>query len=339
MHGALPAGALNMALACRWATPEDLPALELFLAETYGANSVQALPGRCRWLYFEHPDGLHVTLCEETDGRLVGCCGHLPVTLRVNDRNVTAAFGIDFMVHPAYRRRGIAREMLRLRLEHFDVSLSSGQSEAMGSVYAAHGGSVSFPFHRALRVRRMTPALSPRILARDALGLALALRSPRRKAARRSASLDPALPLPEAADGAAPLASLPSLQWRFQRGPYRDYAVSVLLTDNAPVGAVISRFTADCERILALGGPASRHVDLLNLAARTSPSRAVEVLTTSPGMVVAARSAGYLVRPLDALAVAVSRDASLIAALRQQGLALMAGDSDTDLLRRPRSDA
>ncbi len=144
---------MNQGLEFGWAGPGDLAELEAFHAEHFGADSVQALPGRVRWLYFDHPLGLHVAVCRD-GGRLVASCGHLAQVVPVAGAPVTAGFGIDFMVAPSHRRRGIGKRFLEMRLERFPLSLSTGQSAEMRALYAACGGVELGPLFLGLHRRR-----------------------------------------------------------------------------------------------------------------------------------------------------------------------------------------
>ena len=129
---------MNTELHYSWAKPDDLAEVEAFIAKAFGPDSFQALGSRVRWLYFDNPLGIHVAFCRH-QGELVAICPHVPQMVKVGEREIMAAFGVDFFVMPAWRRQGIGQQFLSMRLERFPLSLSTGQSPSMSALYQRLG--------------------------------------------------------------------------------------------------------------------------------------------------------------------------------------------------------
>ncbi|MFO7609549.1 MAG: GNAT family N-acetyltransferase [Candidatus Krumholzibacteriia bacterium] len=308
-----------------WAGPGDLDEVEAFHVRHFGADSIQALPGRVRWLYFDNPLGLHLAVCRD-GGELVACCGHLPQPVAVAGTTVTAGFGIDFMVAPSHRRRGIGRRFLDLRTERFPLSLSTGQSPAMLALYRASGAVELGPLFVGLRRRRPPLAGSPRDLAKGwALWAAgLAARGCAPAAGVRTVDAPEAAALAGGSERAA------WFRWRYGGPVYADHG---FLTDGA--AAAVWREQAGIRTVVGLAGAPAARAGLLAAAARRPGAAWTRVPAAGDALRADLRRAGYLVRPLDAVLVALTRDAALQEALRPGALDLDGGAADTDLLRRP----
>ena len=314
---------------CRWATPEDLPRLEAFWRAQFGADSIQALPGRCAWLFAGQPRGLQVALAE-VEGELVAACGHLVMTLRLPDVGPRdAAFGIDFMISPAYRRRGLGSRILDLRLERFPLVLSTGQSPAMAALYRERGA-VDLGQFRLARSRHR-PSLSgpPRAILRD---LAISLAGRRRRGAqcrRERLAARPASGLAADLPGADP----DWLGWRFAGPVYADHDFWRLEADGA-AGLLISRHDAGGEVLLHLE-PAAPRAALLAAAAATSPAPALNALVAGDRLARDFAAAGFLLRPWGAHLIGMTQHADLARILLPGSIDLFASAADADLLRRP----
>ena len=327
-------------LTYRWAEPGDLPAYEAFISETYGPDAVQAVPGRAKWLYWDNPLGLHVALCLD-ESRIVGACGHLPYPVEINGRPVDAAFGLDMMVARSMRRRGIARRLLQMRLERFELSLSSGQSDGMAALYGTVG-SIDLGAVTEARWRRRFPGpRSPRRL----LGDLAAWAKPRTKRGIDSPRRE-ALDVDEAADRATRLLSdpVPSadtrrwrdwIGWRYGGPVYRDYQAWRVRTGDGAEGITMTRSGGDREIVVHCFAPRESCDRILAASAQTSEAEVVTVLCAGHHVVRAASMAGYLIRPR------AGRFVSVRGAVRNERSAevpevnLWAGASDSDLLRLP----
>jgi len=316
-------------LVVRWAEAVDLPRLEEFWHRQYGADSVQAVPGRASWLFADQPAGL-CTAIVEARGRLVACCGHVVQSVQLGAQStVEAAFGVDFMVHSDHRRQGLGARILDLRLDRFDLSLSTGQSGGMAALYRRERAVDLGPFQLARTLRRPVLSTSPRNLARDVVVGLAALGRPRIQGTRELLSPQEAAGLA----GALLQADEPWLSWRFLDSPYRDYQAWALDYQGARA-LLFSRRQGDQEIIVHL------HSDFgvseaLALAARTSPATAVDALVCGTGLNRRFRQAGYLVRPYGARLIAASRRESVIEQLSPGAVDLFASAADADLIRYP----
>ena len=314
---------------CRWATPEDLPHLEVFWRTQFGHDSIQALPGRCLWLFADQPRGLQVALAE-VDGEVVAACGHLVMTLNLPDVGPReAAFGIDFMISPAYRRRGLGSRILDLRLERFPLVLSTGQSPAMAALYRGRGAVDLGQLRLARSRHRPSLSGSPRAILRD---LATSLAGRRRRGGRCRRERLGAQPIWDlAAD--FPGADPDWLAWRFAGPVYADHEFW-RLEANGGTGLLVSRRDASGEFLLHLE-PAAPRAELLAAAAATSPAPALSALVAGDRLVRDFAAAGFLIRPRDAHLIGMTQRAELVRVLLPGNVDLFASAADVDLLRRP----
>jgi GNAT superfamily N-acetyltransferase len=76
-----------------------------------------------RWKHMEMPFGPSRMLVAEADGRIVGFGAYMPWRFRARGQLVKALRGVDFAVHPAYRRRGVSMA-LRLSTYPSEISLA-----------------------------------------------------------------------------------------------------------------------------------------------------------------------------------------------------------------------
>ncbi|MHB8078190.1 MAG: GNAT family N-acetyltransferase [Candidatus Krumholzibacteriia bacterium] len=328
-----------MSLAYAWATAAELPAARAFMTRAYGADSLQAAPGRFDWLCGAHPRGPAVSLCRD-GGRIVGACCHVPTRLALGGRDVEAAFGFDLIVDAACRGRGIASALLALRLERYAASLSTGQSPAMAALYAKAGGRDLGPIVRALRVRRPGWSGPPRALARDGVAWGLGLARGRGDGSRRAltvaeaaARLDgTATRLTPAEAGTRPDAA--AFAWRYGGPVYADH-LCWEVTAGAARGLLVTRIENACEVIVDIFSSPPDLPALLRAAAATTPAPRLTAACHGARPAAAFAAAGWLVRPVAARFVVLAADAALRAELADRPWAVFAGESDLDLLRRP----
>lgn len=306
-----------------WATPPDLDDIASFWRQQYGAQSVQATPGRTRWLFADQPDGLAVAMAR-VDGRIVAACGHVVQNVQIHGHGpCQAAFGIDFMVAPEFRRQGIASRILELRLDRFPLSLSTGQSQSMSSVYADRGGSDLGAFQRAIGRTRLTESLSLRSLVRDGLAVIKGRRARRFVTGR----------IPFQVMAQSPDQLDPWLRWRFAGPVYRDYH-AFRVNNPAAEGLAVTRQQGPHEILAHAQGTGPRS-SILKHVLGSSPSGAVDALFVGQRLAHDFEAAGYLVRPHDARLFAVAGSRELSAALVPGCIDLFSCASDADLLRKP----
>lgn len=314
---------------CRWATPEDLPRLESFWRAQFGDDSVQAQPGRSAWLFAGQPRSLQVALAE-AEGELVAACGHLVMTLDLPEVGPQdAAFGVDFMIAPTYRRRGLGSRILDLRLERFPLVLSAGQSPAMAALYRDRGAVDLGQLQMARSRHRPGLRGSPRAILRD-LVISLAGRRRRGMQCRRES-----LGAPRAWEVAAsfPGADPDWLAWRFAGPVYADHDCWRLEVDGS-AGLLVSRRDSGGEVLLHVASAAPR-AQRLAAAAATSPAPTLSASFAGDRLGRDFVTAGFLVRPWGAHLIGMTRRADLARVLVPGNVDLFASAADIDLLRRP----
>lgn len=328
-----------MSLAYGWAAAADLPAARAFMARVYGADALQAAPGRFDWLCGAHPRGPAVSLCRDGD-RIVGACCHVPTRLALGGRDVEAAFGFDLIVDAAWRGRGIASGLLALRLERFAASLSTGQSPAMAALYTKAGGRGLGPIVQALRVRRPPRSGPPRALARDGAAWGLGLLRGRGDGLRRALTVAEAaarlddLGARLAPGEAGPRPDADAFAWRYGGPVYADH-LCWEVTAGPARGLVVTRIEGTTEVIVDLFAPPPHLPALLRATAATSTAPRLTAACHGARPAAAFAAAGWLVRPAEARFVVLAADAALRAELAGRPWAVFAGESDLDLLRRP----
>jgi GNAT superfamily N-acetyltransferase len=332
---------MNVNLEFRWADPDDLAEIQEFLSHTYGPDSIQALPGRCRWLYFENPLGLHVSLCRAS-GTIVAVCGHLPQTVRVGGREILAGFGIDFMVAPPWRRKGIGRRFLEMRLERFALCLSIGQSDEMSTLYRSVEACDLGPFHMGYFRRR--PAIAGGIKS-TIRNWAIWGQGHRGVRPSHDTSLKPCgFPIATAystdryanGDTAGNSSSFPPAQWlvwRFESTIYQDYICLEIKDGERITGYAVCREDDRGIHLIQLLCSHSDRAKVLAALARLLPFSETRILYHGNDMHQACRKAGYLSRPHGARLVAMTADPELQSTLVPGVIDLSAGAADADLLR------
>lgn len=297
-----------------WAVPEDLAEVEAFQAEVYGPDALQSAPGRTRWMYFDHPHGLHLALCR-ADGRIVAVCGHMPQTVDLDGRQLTAGFGVDFMVAGEYRRRGIGRRFLEMRLERFELSLSTGQTPGMLALYRSVGALDLGPLRQAVFRRRPSLGSSPRRALRDAT---LWLRG----LAAGGVSQDGV----EETSGAA--GDDDWLAWRYGGAVYGDYCCW------RRDGAVAYGREDGVMRVVTRAAGTDRTA-LLAALARRGPVTETKFDFTGDDLAADLERAGFRLGLIEARLIALTADDELRGRLRPGALELYIDAADADLLRHP----
>lgn len=317
---------MDTQLEFSWAEPDDILEIQDFLSATYGQDSIQAFPGRCRWLYFDNPLGLHVSTCRSKK-QLVAVCGHLPRKVYIGDKKILAGFGIDFMVAEKWRRRGIGRRFLEMRLERFALSLSLGQSGDMSALYrnfdAVDLGSLYLGIHR--RSPSVTGGLKG--IARNFLVWGKGMRGTRPPAdwtgePRRAAEAATLSPDPE------------HFAWRYGSEPYDDYKFLSVQADRAGA-VVVTRKKGTFELIVDIPRTQADLATVLACAAASGTQKETRILFGGNRWSEACDRAGFWVRPYGARIIAMTTDPWLREQLKPGVFEMTAGYADADLLRFP----
>jgi len=323
---------MDKQLEYRWATPDDEEGIEHFLAATFGPDSVQSLPGRMRWLYFENPHGLHISLCLH-QGEIVACCGHLPQPVTIAGKEVLAGFGVDFMVAERWRRQGLGKNLLDLRLQRFDLSLSIGQSAGMSALYDSHGSVDLGPMLRGIHRKSFAPGTNLRKTSRNFLAWLKGQQGikPGTNDHLKSISLQDAVDWPPE----VPDAQQRWAVWRFSGPVYNDYCAQELSTGGRSGGFIIWRKDGETHSVVHLASGMTQRPSLLAAAGRLGPSPETAILFTGDKLVRDCTIAGYLIRPHGARLIAHTRHKEIRERLVPGCLDLMSSSSDADLVRHP----
>lgn len=149
-------------------TSEDKPQVSDFLKNHFGNDSVQCRRNRFEWQFERYPGGTKIYLCFH-DHKLVAQICFLPVNLQLKNERLSGAFSIDTMVTQEYQRKGIGEKFHQLRLENFQVALSSGQSEANAKLYKKMGWSILGKYFEFRLVKRFPKLKRAKLFAKDIL--------------------------------------------------------------------------------------------------------------------------------------------------------------------------
>jgi GNAT superfamily N-acetyltransferase len=318
-------------LAFDWAVPGDLPELEAFVARHYGPDSIQAQADRVRWLFFDNPRGLHVTVCRSA-GEIVACCGHLPEVVVLGGQKYLAGFGVDFMVAPAMRRQGIGRQFLDMRLEKFDLSLSMGQSSAMGALYRDFGAKDLGPLFLGEQRRKPPFRGGPRFLAKGWLTWARGLAATRDDGHTRCRTVSFAAFF-SAMAGLGGVDNLDWLRWRFQDTPYRDYRPGLLESGGSVCGGFFYRPDRGGLMLVELSLSSADRRHSLAAIVRSLPSPVTRFLFAGTVLSRSVQAAGFRTRPYGARLLGIARNRDLAGQLAIGAIDLTCATADADLIR------
>jgi hypothetical protein len=112
--------------------PGDRPALREFQREHFGANARHLDDEFFAWLYERNPNndaaGPSLWICRR-NGVLVAQQGSIPVPLKVGDSEIRGGWMVDWMVHPAWRLKGISPALFAVNAATNDVLLGLGLEE------------------------------------------------------------------------------------------------------------------------------------------------------------------------------------------------------------------
>lgn len=120
-----------MDVRVRQATLEDQERIGQFLQIAYQDRAQCKFPARWLWLFVNNPfrggRGLPIWLAE-LDGQIVGQTCEMIVPLKMADSVHPAAWGVDFIVLPEFRRHGIGRLLQRAQTDYHDIFMALSMS-------------------------------------------------------------------------------------------------------------------------------------------------------------------------------------------------------------------
>jgi len=325
-----------MTFTFRWATNQDVPQIQQFIIDNFGIDSIQAAPGRFEALFVEHPKGLHVALCLSNDS-ICGARFFLPIRIAVGSQILDTAFPADTMVAPLFQKQGIGQKFQEMTIERFQVNISNGQSSAHTALYKKLGASVASTFCIAYQVRKPTLQKAIRPMIRDGLAWLLWL-GRKRVFSGEQYILTPELAsnlIESCSDRLMPeevgtLIDKDLFAWRYSGSFYTDYSTIHAIYQNN-IGLLVYRKSGDGIKITDIFCPAEQMVDFLRVSLKAINQEKITAVFTGTRLEKVFRSAGFLIRPIDAKLVILATNQSLQEELSRRDWAMFSGDADTDL--------
>ena len=242
--------------------PGEKTALRAFQREQFGPQARQCDDAFFEWLFERNPHrdaaGPSLWLCKR-DGIVVGQQASIPVALKVGDRECRAAWNVDWMVHPAWRLKGVAPALFAAYAQNTEIMLGLGVEEVPYRAFVRSGwtdmGSLSL-FVRPLDPQACAKGLNaPRLLTRLAprrvvRGSAIVIG--RMAGVMARVSLEPIPAFDERVNAVWETASkqhpvivkrdFETLSWRFDDGPHRTHYERYYLTRRGQVvGYIVVR--------------------------------------------------------------------------------------------------
>lgn len=126
----------------RQATMEDQERIGRFLHEAYQDRAQYKFPERWLWEYVTNPfwnaERLPIWLAE-VDGQIVGQTCEMFVPLKLAEKTYAAAWGVDYIVLPQFRRQGIGRKLQEAQSDYHDIFMVLSMSPISRRVLVSLG--------------------------------------------------------------------------------------------------------------------------------------------------------------------------------------------------------
>ncbi len=326
-----------MNLDFRLMAPDDKPVVLEFLRREFGEKSIQCKNDRFEWQCEKYPGAAKVYLCFD-EHEMVGQVVFLPVRLLLGSAFRSAAFSIDTMVSEKYRRKGIGEGFHRLRLENYDVALSSGASDANRRLYEKMGW-MKLGKYFEFRLVRKPPKISFRkCFAKDCVTYFRYLR--KAKNLRRGGNIEVTKTIPHEAEhdlnrGQEGEAFLETdrgyLEWRYDEHPYFDYKYVQAWKRGKSLGFCLLReFLPDRYKLVDLYCRRENVRSFLGELAHGLDAYSIEGEMVGVPLVEEFLDVGFRVTWTDQFVTGSAKDTALVKLMRQSNWIVFMGDSDGD---------
>jgi len=253
--------------------PEDKPAIIRLYGDVRGAPMTADEIRLWEWQFeenpFHPPDGLLYWVMDD-DGGLAGQMATMPFRLQLEGREFPSAWGVDLMVAPESRGRGLALRFLMTWTDRLQVTLGKGIADAAYHLATARLSWRDIgPTHRHVKLLNPQRALEgefahPVVGKMGGMAGAVFDRMLTRRRSGPSGSVevrDPAVFGPDqnqlwericGAFAMAPIRDEAYLTWRYARHPFHRYRAILSRDGNRLTGCVVIRsFTDRKERRVA----------------------------------------------------------------------------------------
>lgn len=95
------------------------------------------------WKYIENPffsgHDLPAWVCTSEDAKTAGHLGAIPAVLKAGEQKINAAWAVDFIILPEYRRKGLGMALVKEANQHFDAFLAIGGTDMSSNLFTKMG--------------------------------------------------------------------------------------------------------------------------------------------------------------------------------------------------------
>lgn len=151
----------------RQATIADHERIGHYLQIAYEERARYKFPARWHWMFVNNPfwDGNRLPIwLAEADGQIIGQTCEMVIPLKLRDRVCPAAWGVDYIVLPEFRRRGIGRMLQQAQIEHHEIFMALSMSPISRRVLVDLGFEEANPVVELHKRIRVSPEQTRRIV-------------------------------------------------------------------------------------------------------------------------------------------------------------------------------